>query len=221
MSSVLFFFTTRTTDISVRSFMKSSYIPNVQRAKQYKMVYIEMSLSYPVFSSWSLWVTVFIDIFWLIGVSPVANTETRIREQEDYFGKWSHETAMAWRGSEAEESRNRYTVRSQHCRHCGQLALTPAGNPWETGRNWCLRVIHPRGKGAEVFIHQSQHSLMGGSSPGDGRRLTAQVILAAAANQRKPSGEEMQVLAVEGQSSMYQGDKDGDNWSTHNICYTV
>lgn len=47
----------------------------------------------------------------------------------------------------------------------------------------------------------------GGSSPGGGRRLTAQVILAAAGNQRKPSGKELQVLA--GQSSMHQGDKDG------------
>lgn len=51
------------------------------------MVNTEMSLSHPVFSPWSLWVTVFIDIFWLFGASPVAGTETWIREQGDYFGR--------------------------------------------------------------------------------------------------------------------------------------
>lgn len=40
--------------IFVRSFMNSSYIHSVQTAKQYKMVYTEMSLSHPVFPSRSL-----------------------------------------------------------------------------------------------------------------------------------------------------------------------
>ena len=113
-----------------------------------------------------------------------------------------------------QERRREHRGCYQYCHHCGQLALTPAGNPCSRGRNWCLRVLHPPGKGAELFTQRPQHSLMDGGSWG-GRRSMARVTQAAAqqgrgdaGNRRKPAGKEMQVLADDSQSSTRPGGVD-------------
>lgn len=60
---------------------------SVQIATLCKMVYVKTSPALPVFPSWSLGVTTFIDFFFfLVGVSPVADPGTRIRKQVTYLG---------------------------------------------------------------------------------------------------------------------------------------
>lgn len=82
------------------------------------MVNTEMPLSHPVSSPWSLWVTVFIDIFWLFGASPVAGTETRIREQEIILE--GDPMQHPWHGREV---RQRRTGTDTQCGHSADATV--------------------------------------------------------------------------------------------------